>query len=183
MPYPVYHLGPSGFFGFLLRRWVDLPVFLLVNIPVDVEVLFAERMHHRHWHVHTLLIGGIVGAIFGLIIYGVKPVRKFLEWGMRLVRIPYKANMWKMIIAGILGAWLHVFLDSIYHYDVQLFWPSKAKSLQRPMWRFLGHEELEMWCLVLLVGAAVLYMFAVRVFNSRKGRISEDKSKNGAGGQ
>jgi len=180
MPYPVYHLGPSGFLGLLLRRWIDLPVFLLVNIPVDIEVLFAHSMHHRHWHVHTLLIGGIMGAIFGLIIYRVKPLRRFLEWGMRQVRIPYKANVWKMIIAGTLGAWLHVFLDSIYHYDVQLFWPSKARVLQRPLWQFLGYEELKLWCLVSFVGVAILYIFAVRAFNSNKGRIAEAKAKDQA---
>jgi hypothetical protein len=181
MPYPIYHLGPSGFLGFLLRRWIDLPVFLLVNIPVDVEVLFAKGWpYHQYWHFHSLLVGGIVGAVFGLIVYGVKPLRCFLEWVMRLVRIPYKANVWKMITAGVLGVWLHAFLDSIYHYDVQLFWPSKAKALQRPMWRALGNEELKLWCLMALVGAGVLYMFAVRAFYSDKGRVCEAKAKDDA---
>ena len=171
MPYPVYHLGPSGYLGLLLRRWIDLPVFLLANVVIDMEVLFSKGWPpHQYWHFHTLLGGAISGAVFGLIVYGLKPMRRFLEWAMRLVRIRYKANRWKMIIAGVLGAWLHVLLDGIYHYDVQMFWPSKAKELQRPLWRLIGAEELKFLCVIAFAGAVILYLLEIRAFNREKGR-------------
>lgn len=175
MPFTGYHFGPSGFIGLALRKWLDLPVFVLANVIVDVEMLFAQgRMPHRHWHFHSLLGGAIVGAIFGTAAYWIKPVRRFFEWSMNLVRIRYKANLWKMIISGVLGAWLHVSIDAIYHYDVELFWPSKARKLARPLWRLFSRsmrenmEHVEFWCLVCFVGAAILYVLAVRSFVKAK---------------
>ena len=171
MPYTPYHFGPSGYLALLLRRWIDLPVFVLVNVVIDMEVLFSKgRPPHQYWHFHTLLGGAIVGAVFGLIVYGAKPIRRFFEWGMRLVRIRYKANRWKMAVSGVLGAWLHVLLDAIYHYDVQLFWPSKVKELQRPLWRLIGREELKFLCVIAFAGAVILYLFEIRAFNRQKGR-------------
>ena len=97
-------------------------------------------------------------------------VRRFLAWAMRLVRIRYKANRWKMMVSGTLGIWLHVLLDGIYHYDVQLFWPSKVKELQRPLWRLIGAEELKFLCVIAFAGAVILYLFEIRAFNREKGR-------------
>lgn len=170
MPFTPYHFGPSGFLGLALRKVIDLPVFLLVNVIVDLEVLFAERMHHRHWHLHSLLGGVVVGALLGTAAYWIKPVRRLFVWAMRLVRLRYKPKLWKMIIAGVLGVWLHAAVDAICHYDVQLFWPSKARELARPLWRLFSKnvkensEQVEFWCLMCFVGAAVLYVLAVRSF-------------------
>ena len=140
MPFTPYHFGPNSFVGLLLRRWVDVPVIVLVNVIVDVEVLFAQGWYpHRHWHFHTLLVGTIVGGIFGLIAYWIKPLRHLFEWAMRLMRIPYKAGLWKMIISGVLGTWLHVLIDSVYHHDVQPFWPNKTN----PLWQLITRQHIE----------------------------------------
>jgi len=170
MPYPTYHLGVSGFIGLLFRRWLDLPVLLLVNIPIDVEVLFATRRleYHRHWHFHTLLVGGLIGAAFGLLVYQITPVRTLLQKIMKLLRVSYQPKRWKMILSGILGACLHVTMDAIYHYDVQLFWPLKARSLQRPLWRIITQEQETRICTALGIAAIGLYLLAVRSFNKKQ---------------
>lgn len=179
MPFTAYHFGPSGFIGLALRKVIDVPVFLLANVVVDLEVLHHinfghDRWPHQHWHFHTLLGGAIAGAIFGTAAYWIKPVRRFFEWSMRLVHLRYKPKLWKMIISGVLGAWLHVFIDAICHYDVRLFWPSKARNLARPLWRLLSKNSsenmtlVEFWCLVCFIGAAILYVFAVRSFIKAK---------------
>jgi membrane-bound metal-dependent hydrolase YbcI (DUF457 family) len=179
MPFTPYHFGPSGLLGLALRKVIDLPVFLLANVIIDLEVLhnmkFAhERYPHRHWHFHSLLGGVVVGALLGTASYWIKPVRQFFEWGMRLVRIRYKPKLWKMILAGVLGAWLHAAVDAIYHYDVQLFWPSKARNLAHPLWRLFSknlnenYQQVEFWCLMCFVGVAILYVLAVRSFIKAK---------------
>ncbi|MCK5566183.1 MAG: metal-dependent hydrolase [Planctomycetes bacterium] len=171
MPYPVYHLGVSGFFGLALRRFLDLPVLLLVNIPIDLEVLFASgrpASHHRHWHFHTLLVGGLIGTAVGLLVYHIRPVRKLITWTMNKLRIPYQPVRWKMVLSGILGVWLHVVLDAIYHYDVQLFWPLKARNLQRPLWRLVTAQQEEYICIALSIAAAILYILTARAYNKNK---------------
>ena len=79
MPYTPYHFGPNGLVGLLFRRWLDLPMLLLVNVIIDVEVLADNYFQpgwpsHQFWHFHTLLIGGLVGAALGLIIYFINNV-------------------------------------------------------------------------------------------------------------
>ena len=170
MPYPTYHLGVSGFLGLLLRRWLDLPVLLLVNIPIDVEVLFADHWleYHRHWHFHTLLVGGLLGAVFGLLVYQIAPIRILLQKIMQLLRVSYQPKRWKMVLSGVLGAWLHVAMDAIYHYDVQMFWPAKAKNLQHPLWGIITQKQEVYICTALGIVAIGLYLLAVRSFNKKQ---------------
>ena len=41
MPVTPYHFGPNGLVGLLFKRWIDLPVVVLANVVIDMEVLFA----------------------------------------------------------------------------------------------------------------------------------------------
>ena len=173
MPYTPYHVGPSGFFGLLLRRWVDLPVFVLVNVLIDIEVL-ADRYFspgwpvHQLWHFHTLLVGGMAGAVFGAILYWIRPFRWCSEKSMALIGLPQKAQLRPMIAGGLLGAWLHVLIDSFYHYDVQIFWPYAKNPFHlwmRKAYRFNQgklHHDIELVCLVfwgLLIGLYAILIF------------------------
>jgi membrane-bound metal-dependent hydrolase YbcI (DUF457 family) len=149
MPYTPYHFGPSGFLGLLSRRWIDPLVFLLVNVLIDVEVLADSYFQsgwpvHRLWHFHTLLVGALAGGALGGVIYFIKPIRVLLERLMDLLAVDYKASLGRMIFGGILGAWLHVLIDSVYHYDVQTFWPYKKAVLYR--WITLGRDSnVQQW--------------------------------------
>ena len=136
MPFTPYHFGPSGFIGLLFRRWLDVPVFVLANVLVDIEVLADQYIQpgwpvHQMWHFHTLLAGGLVGAVFGAIVYFLKPLRWCSEKSMALIGLPAKATLISMVLAGILGAWLHVFIDSSCRSDVQIFWPYRYNTIFR----------------------------------------------------
>lgn len=136
MPFTPYHFGPSGFVGLLLRRWLDVPVFVLANVLIDMEVAADPFFQpgwpvHRMWHFHTLLVGGAVGVIFGLAAYSIKPLRRLSEKSMAAAGLPVRATLLSMVLAGLLGVWLHVFIDSFYHYDVQIFWPYRDNSIFR----------------------------------------------------
>ena len=39
MPFTPYHFGPHGCVGLVLKRYLDLPVFMLANVAVDLEPL------------------------------------------------------------------------------------------------------------------------------------------------
>ena len=156
MPFTPYHFGPSGFIGLALRKWLDIPVFILANIIVDLEVLFFHKWPvHRYFH--TILIGAAVGALWGLIAYSVRPGFK---WVMRLLHLPYQPGLFKMVISGVLGVWLHVILDTIYHWDVNVFWPYKTKTL----FHLVSQEQLKLICIGCLFAAVILYAFAVKSY-------------------
>lgn len=164
MPFTPYHFGPSGFIGLTFRKWIDIPVFVLANMVVDIEVLLITQLglgYPIHRYSHTLLIGAVVGLIWALAAY---PLRNFFKKIMRILRIPYQPNFWKMLISGVLGVWLHVMIDAIYHPDVRLFWPSRAK----PLYALLSRQQIEALCIVFFVAAIVLWVVVVVSYSKRK---------------
>lgn len=184
MPFPTYHLGTNAFFGLALRRWLDPVVIVAVNIIIDLEVLFATEFpqHHRHWHFHTFLVGGLIGALFGLACWF---FRDKISWTMKKLRIPYKPSLWKMTLSGTLGICIHVLLDSFWHWDVQPFWPLTNKNT---IWRIFKHtypdDQVHRWIIIitttLSITAFILYIFAVKKFNKQK---REQKPESRSPGQ
>ncbi|MGA1980265.1 MAG: hypothetical protein ABSG99_06870 [Sedimentisphaerales bacterium] len=168
MPFTPYHFGPSGFLGLALRKWLDFPVFVLANVVVDIEVLL---FHHwpMHRYSHTLLIGAVVGAVWGIAAY---PLRHFFEKIMQLLRIPYQTGFWKMVVSGVLGVWLHVVTDAIYHWDVRIFWPSKAK----PLYGLISQGWVKAICVAFFFAALILY--TIVALSTPKGNQNIRKNQN-----
>lgn len=160
MPFTPYHFGPSGFIGLTFRKWLDVPVFVLANVVVDIEILFAAG-YPIHKYAHTLLIGAAVGTVWAIAAY---LLRHFFKRLMQILRIPYQPNFWKMLIAGVLGVWLHVVIDAIYHKDVRVFWPSRVT----PLYALITRQQIEALCIVFFVAAVVLWVVAVVSYSKRK---------------
>jgi membrane-bound metal-dependent hydrolase YbcI (DUF457 family) len=157
MPFTPYHFGPSGFIALALRKHLDIPVFVLANVIVDVEVLvinLLELGRPMHRYIHTLLLGAAAGAIWAIAAY---PMRHFFNKIMQIIRIPYQTNFRKMAISGVLGVWLHVVIDAVYHWDVPLLWPSKA----RPLWHLVSQGQVKNLCIASWVAAGILYVIIV----------------------
>ena len=69
MPFTPYHFGPSGFVGLVFRRWIDIPVFLLANVVIDLEplaVILFDSGSSLHRLCHTFLFGTVLGIILSL---------------------------------------------------------------------------------------------------------------------
>ena len=164
MPFTPYHFGPSGFIGLVFGKWIDLPVFVLANVIVDVEVLLigiSGLGWPMHRYCHTLLIGAVIGTLWGFAAY---PLRHLFEKMMKVFYIPYKTSLRKMVISGILGVWLHVLIDGAYHSDVRVFWPHKTMWLQQVMRGCITREQIETICILFFIAAFVVYILAVTVF-------------------
>ncbi|HIJ54267.1 MAG TPA: hypothetical protein HPP66_14120 [Planctomycetes bacterium] len=174
MPFTPYHFGPSGFVGLTLGKWVDIPVFVLANVVVDVEVLVVSLLgvgRPIHRYAHTLLLGAAVGIIWAVAAY---PLRNFFKKIMRILRIPYQTSFGKMLVSGVLGVWLHVVIDAIYHPDVRLFWPAKAI----PLYALLTRQQIQTLCLVFFIAAVVLWALAAVSYSKRKIKESANNGKD-----
>ncbi len=153
MPFTPYHFGPNAFIGLIFRRWLDVPLIVLANVAVDIEVLVISYLglgRPVHRYAHTLLIGTAVGLVFGLMMF---PFRRIIKYFMNLIHLPYTTSLSKMIFSGILGAWLHVLVDSFTHYDVKPFWPSKAT----PLFRLLNPHQVHILCLIFIFLSIAIY--------------------------
>ena len=160
MPFTPYHFGPSGFIGLTFRKWIDIPVFILASVVVDIEVLviWLFRVGYPiHRYSHTLLTGAAVGGLWGVAAYR---LRHLFKKTMQLFRIPYKGDLRKMVVSGVLGVWLHVLIDAIYHSDIKIFWPNKTISLWRVYHRYVSAEQIETICVAFFIAAVVPYAIA-----------------------
>ena len=174
MPYPYtpYHIGPSCLLGFLLRRWVDIPVFVLSNFAIDFAVLVLGLWRPMSFvleHVHTIPIGAVAGMLWGIAAY---LFRRLFRWSMLKIRLPYKTNIRKMIFSGILGTWLHILIDSLYQSDIKLFWPSK---LTNPSFRF-NRREVDFLLILCFIAAFAIYICLLK----RSKKAGNDQNVNPA---
>jgi len=162
MPFTPYHFGPSGFVGLLLRKWIDIPVFVLANVIVDIEVLLVMVLRlggPSHRYSHTLLIGAAVGTLWGMAAYPLRPLFRKMMHGLRL---PHETSFWKMAVSGMLGACTHVLIDGAYHHDVGVFWPSTRISLLRIVQDHISRGQIRIACVALFVAAVVYVLLLFR---------------------
>ena len=112
-----------------VRRFIDVPVFVLANVVVDLEPLAVRTFgfdYPYHGYCHTFLIGTLVGVVWGLVAYRGRGV---LAWLMCRLHLPYQTRLPKMLISGVLGVWLHVLLDAPLYRDIRPFFPIEANPL------------------------------------------------------
>jgi membrane-bound metal-dependent hydrolase YbcI (DUF457 family) len=159
MPVTPYHFGPSGFVGLLFKRWIDFPVFVLANVVIDMEVatVWLLRLGYpTHRYCHTLIVGGAVGALWGLAAY---PLRGLWSRIMSAYHLPYQPRIGRMVLSGILGAWAHVLVDGTQHADMKLFWPVSTYSLVRVSRPWVMNHRLEHICVLFFLLTLALYAF------------------------
>ncbi len=153
MPFTPYHFGPSALIGLPLKRWIDIPVFVLANVVIDLEpgaVIFFRLDYPLHGYFHTFLIGGLVGLLWGLAAY---PLRPFFGFFMRILRLSYQPTLSKMMLSGLLGAWLHLLFDAVFYKEMNPFWPITGN----PLHAIVRYQTVYLICEVSLIAAAVVY--------------------------
>lgn len=164
MPFTPFHFGPSAFIAFPLKKYIDVPVFVLANVVIDLEpltVMVFNLNYPVHGFFHTLLGGIFIGAIYGLIAYTMK---NFLKKIMDIFHLNYSPKLSIMIFSGILGFWFHIFLDSFMHADIKPFYPSSYN----PLYQIISTPNLYLICAVLFIPALVFYIKDVLEYNKFK---------------
>jgi hypothetical protein len=125
MPFTPFHFGPSAWVALQLQKKLDVPVFVLANVFIDLEPLLIGLYWPWLWahgYCHTFLIGSLIGFVLGVIAYLGKGI---LEGLMRLLRLQYSTGFKKITLSAILGVWFHVLLDALVDPNTHPFFPLK----------------------------------------------------------
>lgn len=160
MPLTPYHFGPHGCVALPLGRYIDVPVFMLANVAVDLEplsVMVFKLNYPLHGYGHTILFGALVGIVLAGAAYLAKSV---LESIMEVFHLKYKACIKKMLASGVLGVWLHVLTDSLIYTDIKPFFPSSAN----PLYGLLSSSQVYLICTISFIPAAILYIIGIVSF-------------------
>ena len=129
MPFTPFHFGPAACVALPARRWIDLPVFVLANVVVDIEPLAVTLFrpdYPYHGYAHTFVIGALVGVAWAVAAY---PCRRFFKRPMAILCLPYDTSFAKILVSAIAGVWLHVLLDAPLYPDIRPFFPLQANPL------------------------------------------------------
>ncbi|MCS7369244.1 MAG: hydrolase [archaeon GBS-70-058] len=134
MPFTLLHLGPGLGLGLPLRKRIHAPTFILASIIIDVEpflVISLKLEYPLHGYLHTFLAALIVGLVLGCIMYLLEGSLKTL-YRKLLLEGRDNLDLRQFIIAGILGAELHILLDSLLYEDIKPLYPLTINPLYNP---------------------------------------------------
>lgn len=172
MPFTPYHFGPCACIALPLNKHIDIPVFILANVIVDLEplaVILLGLNYPLHGFCHTFLVGTALGLGWGLLAYA---ARGFFKWLMQLFRLPYQTNIGKMALSGILGIWLHILLDANLYNEMRPFWPIAGNHL----YKMISYSVLYSICEISCIAAVVIYpAWVYSLYRKRKAEIRTGK--------
>jgi len=164
MPFTPLHLGPAAVFGYLIRRKIHWPTFIVANVLVDVEpllvligVLMVEG-YPLHGYLHTFLASLVTGSALGYVMFRLdRFLRSFFE---RLHLVEGDVGLRGYILGGVLGWSLHVLLDSPLYTDIRPLYPLQLNPLLLPL--NLVEPYLSSVYGLLLVGSLLYVVHAYR---------------------
>ncbi|UCC21182.1 MAG: metal-dependent hydrolase [Promethearchaeota archaeon] len=123
MPLTQYHLGPGLFFGIILLGFLDLPTFLIASVIIDIEPLWIYYNNlgpPLHGFFHSFLGGTIIGIILSGIMF---LLRKIINPIMSFFKLEQDRSFVKILLASLLGIYIHIIFDSLMHSDIKPFYP------------------------------------------------------------
>lgn len=116
MPITPFHFGPGGLLTVATRGRVGFIAFCATNALIDVESLYNMLTHQPR--IHTFL-----HTYMGSTLAAIAVILALMRW-RRVLPLP------ALTLGALLGAWSHVFLDSIMHADITPLAPfSNANTL------------------------------------------------------
>lgn len=162
MPVTPYHFGPGAALKACAPKYFSFTTFVLAQIVIDLEPLYFLLKREYPWHrfMHTFAGATLVVCLTILLS---KPFRLVLERILRWVDEP-KAQMpsvsWCAIVVGaVIGAYSHIWLDSVMHDDV---FPLAPFSFASPVHQAISIDDLEAYCLSVGVIGGLLLTFRYR---------------------
>lgn len=156
MPLTPLHLAA----GLPLRKRISLKAFILVNILIDLEpgAIMFFRMDGLGYPIHQWF-HTFGGATMILVI-------------ATLCGLPYRGKFKPWFYGAVLGAYSHILLDALVHFDVKPFDPFiKGNPL------FLNiHAEVSILCAVILPYYLAKWVESLRIAERWTSAFKRNKS-------
>ena len=169
MPFTPYHFGPALILGLLLLSFIDFPTFLVASVIVDIEpflVLALNLDYPLHGFFHSLLSGTLVAIPLAILML---KIRDKLTPLLSFLKIEQEISFLRILVAAILGVYIHILLDSRMYADIQPFYPSNYNPLLT-IGIFAGLDSYD-FCIFAFFGALIIFIVRLILFY-RKNQIN-----------
>jgi membrane-bound metal-dependent hydrolase YbcI (DUF457 family) len=164
MPLTPYHLGPASWIGLLLRRYLDIPTFIIANIIIDIEpfnVIVFNLNYPLHGIFHSFLGAGFIGLLLAGIIYNLNP---WLAKRIPFLKISQPNTFRKILVSSIAGVSLHVLLDAPLYSDILPFYPFPTN----PLYMLVSSSTIYTFCTISFIFGLCLYLLLKLTKNIHK---------------
>ncbi len=181
MPFTPFHMGPGLLVKGVADRHFSVMVFGFSQVAIDLEPLvhIVRRDSYHHGHLHTWLGAAVVAGLS----YAVG--RPACARVLRVIARNCEKRDWAFgkpwigeasisrfaaLSAAIVGAYSHVVLDAIQHWDVEPMLPIAEGN---PYYHALSTAALHVGCVTTGVIGVIACILRVR---SRSGAERRDRS-------
>jgi len=158
MPFTPFHFSVHACVAFPLLRKINFPVFILINVILDIEPLLVILFNFDypvHGYAHTFLGATFLGFLWGLIGNSFDSLGKTI---MKNLKLKHYSGLKSCLISGITGGWLHVLFDAPLYTDIKPFFP----ALNNPLYGLIDIPVMYVLCTLLFVPAYILYALKIR---------------------
>ncbi|MBI4680998.1 MAG: hypothetical protein HY753_07295 [Nitrospirae bacterium] len=159
MPFTPFHFGPSATIAIPLYTKIDVFVFLLANVVIDLESLLVmtNKLHYPlHGYAHTFIGAIVLVSVWGIMAWVFRYKIKMIV--QDVFRFPFEPSRGKMVLSGILGACFHVVLDSPLYSDIKPFYPLTTD----PIFGIIDNKSMYNLCTIFIVPAIGLYVYRLK---------------------
>ena len=179
MPFTPYHFGPGLLIGLLFLRFIDFPTFLIASVIVDIEpfsVLVFNLDYPLHGFFHSFLGGTIIALILTVIM---TKVRRFFTPIMSLFKIEQEISFKKILLASLLGIYIHILLDSPIYTDIRPFFPLDFNPFYRTTsLPGLLETMICVWCFIAGLIVSILRLIIFRKKYKRRNHNSNENNES-----
>ena len=144
MPFTPLHLGPGLLAKGILGQRFSVMIFGGTQVLMDIEPLWGmvNGWDRLHGPTHTLLGATAIAMVATMI--GPPISHAVLNWFDPQKRLGvHHITKRVALLSALLGAWSHVALDAIMHWDVQ---PLAPFSVSNPLQQVISTPALHWWC-------------------------------------
>ncbi|MFX0155924.1 MAG: hypothetical protein ACFE9Q_15485 [Candidatus Hodarchaeota archaeon] len=176
MPFTPYHFGPGLFIGLLFLSFIDFPTFLIANVIVDIEpflVLSFNLNYPLHGFFHSFIGGTIIAFILTLVM---TKIREFFTPIMSFFKIKQEISFKKILLASLLGIYIHILLDTPIYTDIRPFFPLEFNPFYRTT-TLPGLLE-SMICIWCLLAGIIVYIIRLIIFVLKNRKKSHNSNKH-----
>ncbi len=164
MPFTPFHWGPGLLVSLLFFPLLDLPVFLVSVVVVDLEPLVLMLLGGSvlHGFFHSYLGATLAGLALVPLAYF---LRGFLGWLLRFFGLEQSTSLSKIVVTALAGTNFHVFLDAFLYSEMHPLFP----LLGNPFYGLFSSGQVYFACIVGFVAAIPLYVFHLVRARKRSG--------------
>lgn len=173
-PLTPYHLGPGGFLGILLLKWIDFPTLIIASAILDIEpimVLVFNLSYPLHGVFHSFF-GAILVSLVLIVV--MKYFREYFSPIMAVFNIEQEIRLRNISFGAFLGTFSHILLDAPIYSEMNPFFPLIGNPFL--IASSFSRIYISIFCVYCFLGAILSY-FLLLIIKIMKRRKIENKFK------